>query len=276
MRKSHLIKFLLLFPFLLLTLPYPAFGDYPDGYYDVKRIIDGETFELTDGKSVRLIGIDAPEAGETCSTEATQQLSSLIAGETVYLEKDISETDIDGRLLRYVYMNGIFVNLELVYYGCVYAVSYPPDIAYASQLADAEDNAQSHERGCLWYTVCINCDGDSTWIVASCFIATAAYGSPIDPHVQILRDFRDNHLLTNKLGRRFVSIYYSYSPAIADYISKHESLKAVTRLSLLPIIGLSWVVLKLGLETTLIIIILFSGGLIHILRLKRKNRQTNA
>ncbi|MBW2090426.1 MAG: thermonuclease family protein, partial [Deltaproteobacteria bacterium] len=40
--------------------------------------------------------------------------SSLISGETVYLEKDVSETDIDGRLLRYVYVNGVFVNLELV------------------------------------------------------------------------------------------------------------------------------------------------------------------
>ncbi len=270
MRKSHLIKFLLLFSFLLLTLPYPAFGDYPDGYYDVKRIIDGDTFELTDGKSVRLIGIDTPEVGETCSTQATNQLSSLIGGETVYLEKDVSETDIDGRLLRYVDVNEVFVNLELVYYGYAYAVSYPPDIAYASQLADAEDNAQSHERGCLWYTVCINCDGDSTWIVASCFIATAAYGSPIDPHVQILRDFRDNQLLTNKLGRRFVSIYYSYSPAIANYISKHESLRTIIRFSLLPIIGLSWVTLKFGSNFTLTIVILFGLGIIFILRFKRK------
>ena len=89
-------------------------ADYPDGYYEVQRIIDGNTFELTDGKNVRLIGIDAPETGETCSTEATQRLSSLISGETVYLEKDVSETDIDGRLLRYVYVNGVFVNLELV------------------------------------------------------------------------------------------------------------------------------------------------------------------
>jgi len=88
----------------LLILPNIGLADYPDGYYDVKRIIDGDTFELTDGKSVRLIGIDAPEVGEACSTQATNQLSSLIGGETVYLEKDVSETDIDGRLLRYVYI----------------------------------------------------------------------------------------------------------------------------------------------------------------------------
>jgi endonuclease YncB( thermonuclease family) len=245
MIKNHLLKFsLLLFSLLLLTFPYVALGDYPDGYYEVQRVIDGNTFELTDGKNIRLIGIDAPEAGETCSAEATQKLTSLIAGETVYLEKDVSETDIDGKLLRYVYVNGVFINLELVYYGYAYAVTYPPDIAYASQLADAEEDAIDNSRGCLWKTIYIDDDGDSYWIAASCFIATAAYDSPIDPRVKILRKFRDKYLLTNKLGRSIVNIYYSYSPELANFISQHESLKAVTRLWLLPIIGLSWVILS--------------------------------
>jgi len=53
----------------LLILPNIGLADYPDGYYDVKRIVDGDTFELTDGKSVRLIGIDTPEVGETCSRQ---------------------------------------------------------------------------------------------------------------------------------------------------------------------------------------------------------------
>jgi len=137
---------------VISSLIFPDIGlaDYPDGYYEIQRVVDGDTFELTDGKIVRLIGIDAPEAGETCSTEATQHLSSLISGETVYLEKDVSETDIDGRLLRYVYVNGAFVNLELVYDGYAYTVSYPPDIAYASQLADAEVDAINNDRGCAF------------------------------------------------------------------------------------------------------------------------------
>ena len=256
---------------IIFSLIFPDIGlaDYPDGYYEVQRVIDGNTFELTDGKNVRLIGIDAPEAGETCSTEAIQKLTSLITGETVYLEKDVSETDIDGRLLRYVYVNGAFVNLELVYDGYAYAVSYPPDIAYASQLADAEEDAVNNDRGCFWAIICIDSDGDSTWILASCFIATAAYGSPLDPHVKILRKFRDKHLLTNRLGRRFVRIYYSYSPAIANYISKHDNLKAITRFTLLPIIGLSWVALKLGPIATLTMMIIFGVGLISIWMFKR-------
>jgi endonuclease YncB( thermonuclease family) len=259
------VCFAIIFSF---AFPDMAFADYPDGYYDVKSVTDGDTFKLTDDTLVRLIGIDAPESGETCSVEATQKLASLIAGKTVYLEKDVSETDIYGRLLRYVYVNDIFVNLELVYDGYAYAVSYPPDVAYDSQLADAEEGAVGNRRGCLWEI--IYRDNDSYWAVASCFIATAAYGSPVNPYVKILRKFRDKHLLTHKIGRKLVRMYYSYSPVIAGYISKHDSLKVITRLSLLPVIGLSWVILKFGPETTMMIIMLLSGGLIGIFLFTRK------
>jgi len=254
----------------LLIFPNIGLADYPDGYYEVQRVIDGNTFELTDGKNVRLIGTDAPEAGETCSTEATQQLSSLIAGETVYLEKDVSETDIDGRLLRYVYVNGVFVNFELVYYGYAYAVSYPPDIAYASQLADAEEDAINNERGCLWAIIYLNDDEDSYWIVASCFIATAAYGSPIDPHVNILREFRDRFLLESSISIAFVNFYYKYSPPVADYIAKHVNLRTIVRLSLLPVVGMSWVALKYGLVAIIALMLFFACGLIGLVRVGKK------
>lgn len=262
-----------LFLSIISSLVFPDIGlaEYPDGYYEVQRVINGNTFELTDGKDVRLIGIDAPEAGETCSTQATQQLSSLIAGETVYLEKDVSETDIDGRLLRHVYVNGVFVNLELVYYGYAYAVSYPPDIAYASQLADAEENAISHDRGCLWAIIWLNGDGDSNkWIIGSCFIATAAYGSQMEPHVKILRDFRDRFLLGNTAGKIFFRLYYTYSPPMADFIKKHDRLKAMVRIILLPVVGVSWVALKLGPTSTMAIMLLFVSGFIGLVWFRQK------
>jgi len=79
-----------------------------------------------------------------------------------------------------------------------------------------------------------------------CFIATAAYGSTLNPHVKILRDFRDTYLVPHKLGRVLVDLYYKYSPFVADIISKHKVLKVVVRISLLPFVVFSYSMLHLG------------------------------
>jgi len=76
-----------------------------------------------------------------------------------------------------------------------------------------------------------------------CFIATAAYGSLLEPHVVLLREFRDTFLLTNEPGKLFVSTYYAYSPPIADYIAQHEFLKVMVRILLLPLIGIAYILL---------------------------------
>ncbi len=65
-----------------------------------------------------------------------------------------------------------------------------------------------------------------------CFIATAAYGSALQPEVEVLRDFRDRHLLTNGPGRAFVSLYYRWSPGPADWIRDRPWVRAAVRVPL--------------------------------------------
>ena len=71
---------------------------------------------------------------------------------------------------------------------------------------------------------------------SGCFIATAAYGSYLDPNVMVLRHFRDDVLLKSPMGTAFVKFYYATSPPIADFIRDHEVLRTVTRWMLTPLI----------------------------------------
>ena len=87
-----------------------------------------------------------------------------------------------------------------------------------------------------------------------CFIATAAFGSPMERHVQVLRDLRDRYLLDYKLGQKFVNLYYQTSPPIAETISKSKTLRLLTRWFLMPIVGVAYLTINFGIMTTLFII----------------------
>jgi len=75
-----------------------------------------------------------------------------------------------------------------------------------------------------------------------CFIATAAYDTDTAKEIDILREFRDEVLLPNSLGTKFVSFYYETSPPIADFISQHEVLRTAVRVGFIdPIVKiLTW------------------------------------
>jgi micrococcal nuclease len=82
--------------------------------------------------------------------EASAANSDLVDGQTVFLEKDVSETDRFGRLLRYVWLgSGVMVNEELVRMGFAYASAYPPDVKYQARLQRAQTQAATAGRG-LW------------------------------------------------------------------------------------------------------------------------------
>ncbi|MCK9420083.1 MAG: SBBP repeat-containing protein [Nitrospirae bacterium] len=82
-------------------------------------------------------------------------------------------------------------------------------------------------------------DGSSGGGGGGCFIATAAYGTPMATDVRYLRAFRDEYLLTNAAGRQFVHFYYAVSPPVADFIRQHESLRTSVRVGLTPFVALS-------------------------------------
>jgi hypothetical protein len=77
-----------------------------------------------------------------------------------------------------------------------------------------------------------------------CFIATAAYGTPMAEEIQILREFRDEYLLTNPAGQALVGLYYNVSPPMAEFITEHPSLKPIVRAGLLPAVAISTVVVN--------------------------------
>jgi len=151
----------------------------------VQRTIDGDTLVLTNGEHVRLIGIDTPELHDKDSrlrafALRAKALSTLLTeNKTVYLQKDVSETDRYGRLLRYVYIpqnqtlpktsslksyiktlfskdptqksatKYIMLNRLLVYTGYATAKTYPPDVQFQELFLEDQKHAQTHNLG-LW------------------------------------------------------------------------------------------------------------------------------
>lgn len=121
-------------------------------------------------------------------------------------------------------------------------------------------------------------EGDGDGKKGGCFIATAAYGSPLHPHLDILRDFRDRYLMPKKLGCVLVGLYYKYSPFAAELITKHKALKAAVKINLLPLVAFSYSMVHFGpITTTVLIAVIFilPGFLILFLRRKQPRLSIN-
>ena len=130
-------------------------------YYKVKKVVDGDTFWIDDGSQkglkVRLTGIDAPESKNSRTKEmaffgreASDYLSSLIAGKKVRLEYDAGQFDKYGRTLAYAYLeDGTFVNAALVKNGYATVMTVPPNVKYAETFLRLERKARNQKKG-LW------------------------------------------------------------------------------------------------------------------------------
>ena len=139
--------------FVVVILFFVSFGFYLENEKSttvtIARVMDGDTVELANGKRIRLLGIDAPEKGKFFYYSSKNKLEELIEGKRVSLEKDVTNKDSFGRLLRYIFIDDVFVNEEMVRsgYATVYIVN--PDTKYSDRLLEAEDEARTSKSG-VW------------------------------------------------------------------------------------------------------------------------------
>ena len=123
--------------FIVLTILF-LISNYLENYKleRVIDVIDGDTIKLTEYRSVRLIGINAPEIGEHCYQEAKDKLKELVRGKKIRLEKDRTDKDEYGRLLRYIYVNDLFVNSEMIRLGLARFEEIEPNTKYSELFLD--------------------------------------------------------------------------------------------------------------------------------------------
>jgi micrococcal nuclease len=125
--------------------------DLPDGTEKiVTKIVDGDTFLIEGGYSVRVLGVDADEKDHPCYEAAKIFLENLILGKKVRLEKGREEKDKYCRYLRYVFVEGKNVSLELLKNGLAVARVSPSDLKYKPEIVQAEREAKEKKIGCKW------------------------------------------------------------------------------------------------------------------------------
>jgi endonuclease YncB( thermonuclease family) len=171
LRRIVCVPFACLVAFAVAGVPRDTFAvlGVLQGPLFVERIIDGDTFVLEDGERVRIIGVDAPEAGEPAADRATTFLSGLIEARPIYLEFDVGRRDRHGRLLAYVYVEDpsgawvaddgkrfVQVNQALAAAGLADIMTVPPNVAYAETYLDATGEARDAGRGFWVAWLCID------------------------------------------------------------------------------------------------------------------------
>jgi hypothetical protein len=96
-------------------------------------------------------------------------------------------------------------------------------------------------------------EDDHWW---ECFVATAAYGSSLDPNITVFRQVRDQYLRQSSIGRTFLTAYYRYSPPVARFIADHSAVRFAVRIGLLPLLGVSYMAVTFGPGMTAVLLAL--------------------
>jgi endonuclease YncB( thermonuclease family) len=137
---------------VVIAVAVPAHGQGEAASVPVVRVLSGDTIEVAIGGvafRVRYLGIEAPPAGHPCFEQARLANEALVMGWLVRLERDVSEADATGALLRYVYAGNTQVNAVLVRQGWAVARAVAPDTRYAAEFEALEADARAAGLGCL-------------------------------------------------------------------------------------------------------------------------------
>ena len=126
----------------------------------VVSVVDGDTIKIEGGAIVRYIGMNTPETVapnkpvECMGREASAKNKELVQGKTVELERDVSQRDRYGRLLRFIWIGDTMINEVLVREGYAQVSTYPPDVKYQERFIEAQRLAIAERKG-LWGSTCL-------------------------------------------------------------------------------------------------------------------------
>jgi len=115
----------------------------------VIEILDGDTIRLSNGITVRYIGIDTPEEGEPFYSEARKANEKLVKGKTVRLELDLQARDKYDRMLAYVYVDTMMVNIMLLKEGLANIYPHPPNLRHLQEFCAVQKEAREEHLG-IW------------------------------------------------------------------------------------------------------------------------------
>ncbi|MBI4181780.1 MAG: thermonuclease family protein [Candidatus Aenigmarchaeota archaeon] len=171
----------------------------------VTRVIDGDTLVLRGGERVRLLGVDTPEKGQPFSLEAKRLLEELAGNRTIALAGGMTDRDKYGRLLRYAWADGTFVNLALIQAGYASVLIIGPDRLHADLLQWHEAAAQDRGLG-IWslqgeyclgiYNFHPNARGDDNLNLADEYVVFRnKCAHPLDLQGWLLQDAQENRFV---------------------------------------------------------------------------------
>jgi len=236
------------------------------GGTDVNLPPGGLTGDILDSVTVAIVEADASVAGATQITgsEIVEVVMTDENGDPVD-NADIQRIEITIKFDPAVVTEG---SLDAGTYVIYQATSLADMVAGTATAVPTSQIIQPVDYANGYVTFWVNhlsvfgiggSSGSSPLSSSNCFIATAAYGSPFESHVKILRDFRDVYLLPTKAGSAFVDAYYRLSPPIADFIAVHDTLRAAVRVGLMPAVGAGYVALHTTSAQKIMVIVLMLG-----------------